>query len=131
MGTKTTPTHLLNKAKWDNKNDSTCGLIRMPISYSLTFKELRPQMILGKSWMQRLVHIMTFDQLKNQLVTLDRNNFSCIAYFLSKFKILKLLLLDCRVKKEDPYLIYAILSKLGLSYCVCIYFSVHWRSTYC
>ena len=57
-------------------------------------------------------------QLENELLTLDPNNFSCIVYFLSKFKTLRLLLEGVKVKKEDSALIYCILTKLGPAYSV-------------
>eukprot|EP00253_Pinus_taeda_P019127 PITA_19127 len=57
-------------------------------------------------------------QLKNELLTLDPNNFSCIEYFLSKFKTLRLLLEGVKFKKEDSNLIYCILTKLGPAYSV-------------
>ena len=57
-------------------------------------------------------------QLENELLTLDPNNFSSIEYFLSKFKILILLIQGCKVKKEDGCIIYSILAKLGPAYSV-------------
>ena len=57
-------------------------------------------------------------QLQNELLTLDPNNFSSIEYFLSKFKILRLLLEGCNVKNEFGSLIYSILAKLGPAYSV-------------
>ena len=52
------------------------------------------------------------------MIVLNRNDFSCIEYFLFKFKTLRLLLADCNIKKEDDQLIYAILAKLGSAYLV-------------
>jgi hypothetical protein len=55
-------------------------------------------------------------QLKNQLIALNPSDFSCIEYFLSKFKTLRLLLAECKIIKIDDQLIYVILAKLGTAY---------------
>ena len=57
-------------------------------------------------------------QLENELLTLDPSNFPSIEYYLSKFKTLRLLLVGCKVTKEDKPLIYDILAKLPPSYLV-------------
>ena len=57
-------------------------------------------------------------QLENELLTLDPNNFSSIEDFLSKFKSIRIILEGCKVKKEDGSLIYCSLAKLGPAYSV-------------
>ena len=57
-------------------------------------------------------------QLENELLFLNPNNFSCIQEYLSKYKTLRLLCVECKIKKEDKQYIYHILSKLGSAYSV-------------
>jgi hypothetical protein len=52
------------------------------------------------------------------LIALNPNDFSCIEYFLSKFKTLRLLLAECKIIKIDDQLIYVILANLGTAYSV-------------
>ena len=40
-------------------------------------------------------------QLKNKLISLNPTDFSCIQYYLSKYKTLRLLCAECKIKKED------------------------------
>ena len=51
-------------------------------------------------------------QLENELLILDPSNFPSIEDYLSKFKILKLILEGCKVTKKEEPLIYGILAKL-------------------
>jgi hypothetical protein len=37
LGKEKAPTDAKRKSKWDNKNDETCGLIKMSISHALKF----------------------------------------------------------------------------------------------
>ena len=55
-------------------------------------------------------------QLENQLFILDPSNFSSIQDFLCRFKTLRFLLEDWKVKKEEDNLIYGIISNLGPIY---------------
>ena len=55
---------------------------------------------------------------ENELTSLNPNDFSCIQDYLSKYKTLRLLRAECKIKKEDKQYIYHILSKLGLAYSV-------------
>ena len=57
-------------------------------------------------------------QLENELLSLNPNYFSCIQDYLSKYKTLRLLCVECKIKKEDKQCIYHILSKLGPVYFV-------------
>ena len=57
-------------------------------------------------------------QIENELLTLNPKYFSCIQYYLSKYKTLRLLCAECKIKKEDKQCIYHILSKLGPAYSV-------------
>ena len=52
-------------------------------------------------------------QLENELISLNPNDFSCIQYYLSKYKTLRLLCAECKIKKEYKQCIYHILSKHG------------------
>ena len=49
---------------------------------------------------------------------MNPNDFSCIQDYLSKYKTLRLLCVECKIKKEEKQCIYHILSKLGLAYFV-------------
>ena len=57
-------------------------------------------------------------QLESELISLNTNDFSCIQDYLSKYKTLRLLCAECKIKKEDKQCIYHILSKLGPAYSV-------------
>jgi hypothetical protein len=59
-------------------------------------------------------------QLKNQLISLNKNDLCCIECYLSKFKTLGILLKDCKIKMKDNLCVYAIISKLGSGYSVFI-----------
>jgi hypothetical protein len=63
-------------------------------------------------------NIIRAQQLENQVLTLSPNDFSCIEDYLSKFKTLRLLCEDCKIKIEEDRCIYLILSKLGSAYSV-------------
>ena len=39
-------------------------------------------------------------QLENELISLNPNDFSCIQDYLSKYKTLRLLCAECKIKKE-------------------------------
>ena len=55
-------------------------------------------------------------QIKNELISLNTGDFSCIQYYLSKYKTLRLLCAECKIKREDKQCIYHILSKLRPTY---------------
>ena len=57
-------------------------------------------------------------QLENELISLNPSDFSCIQDYLSKYKTLRLLCAECKIKKEDKQCIYHILSKLGPTYSI-------------
>ena len=57
-------------------------------------------------------------KLKNELISLNPSDFSCIQYYLSKYKTLILLCVEWKIKREDKQCIYHILSKLGPAYFV-------------
>ena len=40
-------------------------------------------------------------QLENELIFLNPNYLSCIQYYLSKYKNIRLLCEECKIKKED------------------------------
>jgi hypothetical protein len=63
-------------------------------------------------------NIIRAHQLENQILTLSPNDFSCIEDYLSKFKTLRILCEECKIKMEEERCIYIILSKLGSAYFV-------------
>ena len=60
-------------------------------------------------------------QLENELISLNPSDFSCIQDYLSKYKPLRLLCAECKIKKQEKQNIYHILSKLGFAYSVFVY----------
>jgi hypothetical protein len=121
-GTETAPIDDDKKAKWDNKNDEARGLIGMSISPDLRYhlqgvdnpKEAwdKIESVFGK------LNIIRAQQLENQILTLNPSDFSCLGDYLSKFKTLRLLCIECNIKMKEPRCIYLILSKLGSAYSV-------------
>ena len=57
-------------------------------------------------------------QIENELISLNPNDFPCIQDYLSKHKTIRLLCVECNMKKEDKQCIYHILSKLGPAYSI-------------
>jgi hypothetical protein len=122
LGKETTPTDADKKAKWDNRNDEARGLIGMSISPDLRFhlqsidkpKEAweKIESVFGKH------NIIRAQQLENQVLTLSPSDFSCIEDYLSKFKTLRTLCEECKIKIDEDRCIYLILSKLGSAYSV-------------
>jgi hypothetical protein len=119
---ETEPTDDDKKIKWANRCDEARGLIGMSISTDLRFH------ISGidepdKAW-EKLESVfgkhneIRGHQLENELLSLNPNDFSCIQDYLSKYKTLRLLCAECKIKKEDKQCIYHILSKLGPAYSV-------------
>ena len=115
-GTETAPIDDDKKAKWDNKNDEARGLIGMSISPDLRYhlqgvdnpKEAwdKIESVFGK------LNIIRAQQLENQILTLSPSDFSCLGDYLSKFKTLRLLCEECKIKMEEGRCIYLILSNL-------------------
>ena len=64
--------------------------------------------------------IIQAHQIEKQLMTLSPNDFSCIEGYLSKFKTLRILCIDCKIYMKEDRCIYIILSKLGNAYSVFI-----------
>ena len=52
------------------------------------------------------------------MIFLNPNDFSCIQDYLYKYKTLRLLCAEYKIKKEDKQCIYHILSKFGAAYSV-------------
>jgi len=119
-GQETKPQDEDKATKWENRQDQARGLIGMSISPYLRFYII--ELDTPNEAMKQLTKVFGIKneirahQLENEFLTLDPNNFSCIEYFFSKFKTLRLLLEVVKVKKEDGSLIYSILTKLGLAY---------------
>jgi hypothetical protein len=119
---ETTPINVDKKVKWDNRNDEAHGLIEMSISPDLRFhlqsidkpKEAweKIESVFGKH------NIIRAQQLENQVLTLIRSDFSCLEDYLSKFKTLRTLCEECKIKINEDHFIYLILSKLGSAYYV-------------
>jgi hypothetical protein len=122
LGKEITPTDADKKSKWDNSNDEVRGLIRMSISPDLRFhlqsidkpKESweKIESVFGKQ------NIIQAKQLENQVLTLSPSDFSSIEDYLSKFKTLRTLCEECKIKIDKDRCIYLILSKLGIAYYV-------------
>jgi hypothetical protein len=120
LGKEKEPTDADKKFKWDNRNDESRGLIKMSISPDLRFhlKEIddldeaweKIESVFGKH------NIFRAQQLENQVLTLIPSDFSCIEYYLSKFKTLRILCKECEIKMDEENCIYLILSKLGSAY---------------
>jgi hypothetical protein len=51
-------------------------------------------------------------------MTLSPNDFPCIEDYLSKFKTLRLLCIECQLDLKEDRCIYVILSKLGSAYSI-------------
>jgi hypothetical protein len=49
---------------------------------------------------------------------LDVNDFPCIEYYLSKFKTLRLLYIECQLDMKEDRCIYFILAKLSGAYSI-------------
>jgi hypothetical protein len=64
------------------------------------------------------LNIIREQQLQNQILTLSPSDFSCLGYYLSKFKTLRILCEECKIKMEEERCLYVILSKLGSAYYV-------------
>jgi hypothetical protein len=65
-------------------------------------------------------NIIQAQQLENQVLTLSPSDFSCMEDYLSKFKTLRTLCKECKIKIDEYHCIYLILSKLGSAYSVFI-----------
>jgi hypothetical protein len=117
LGKEKEPTDVDKKAKWDNRNDEARGLIRMSISPDLRYhlQEIddpeeswdKIESVFGK------LNIIQAQKLENQILTLIPSDFSCLGYYLSKFKTLRILCEECKIKMEEEHCIYLIPSKLG------------------
>jgi hypothetical protein len=110
------------KAKWANRSVEAHGLIRMSISPDLRYhlQEIddpeeawdKIESVFGK------LNIIRAQQLENQVLTLSPSDFSCLGDYLSRFKTLRILCEECKIKMEEDRCIYLILSKLGSAYFV-------------
>jgi hypothetical protein len=116
------PTDDEKKVKLANRNDEACGLVKMSISLDLRF-HLQEIDDPNEAWenLESLFgkhNIIRAHELENLLLTLSLNYFSCIEYYLSKFKTFRILCEECNIKLEEECCIYIILSKLGSAYFV-------------
>jgi hypothetical protein len=122
MGKEKEPTNDDKKDKWANRSDKACGLIKMSISPDLRYhlQEIDDpeepweniESVFGK------LNIILAQQLENQVLTLSPSDFSCLGDYLSRFKMLRILCEECKIKIEEERCIYLILSKLGSAYYV-------------
>ena len=100
---ETKPTDDDNKIKWENRCDEARGLIGMSISIDLRFhiSEIdEPDIVWEKLESVFAKHNeIRGHQLKNELLTLNPNDFSYIQDYLSKYKTLRLLCAECKIKK--------------------------------
>jgi hypothetical protein len=102
LGKKATPNDADKKSKWDNRNDEAHGLIRMSISPDLRFhlqsidqpKDAWDMIesVFGKH------NIILTQHIENQVLNLSPND--CIEDYLSKFKTIRLLCEECKIKIE-------------------------------
>ena len=51
-------------------------------------------------------------------MTLSPNDFSCIEDYLSKFKILRHVCIECKLDLKEDLCIYVILAKIGSAYSI-------------
>jgi hypothetical protein len=112
------------KAKWANRSDEARGLIRMSISLDLRYhlQEIgdpeeaweKIEYVFGK------LDIIRAQQLENQVLTLSPSDFYCLGNYLSRFKTLRILCEECKIKMEEECCIYIVISKLGSAYYVFI-----------
>jgi hypothetical protein len=122
LGKEKEPSDVDKKAKWDNRNDEARGLIEISISLDLRYhlqdiddpKEYWDtiEYVFGK------LNIIRAQQLENQILTLSPNDFFFLGDYISRFKTLKNLCEECKIKMEEEHCIYLILSKLGSAYSV-------------
>jgi hypothetical protein len=122
LGKEQEPTDDEKKFKWNNKNDESYGLIIMSISPYLRF-HLQGIDGLDKSWEKLEAvfgkhNIIRAHQTENKLMTLIPNDVPCIEDYLSKFKTLILLCIDCKIDVKEDCFIYVILVKIGSAYFV-------------
>jgi len=116
------PANSKKKSKWDNKHYESHGLIRISISPNLWFHLQgiddptkscdKLEVVFGKH------NVTQSNQLENHLMYLNPNDFHCIEVYLSKFKILLLLLKKCDIDMKHERCIYVILYNLGSAYYV-------------
>ena len=57
-------------------------------------------------------------QPENELICLNPSDFLCIQDYLSKYKTLRFLCEESKIKREDKQCIYHFLSKLGPAYSI-------------
>ena len=99
------------KIEWENRCDEACGLIEMSICTDLRFHIFRIDEP-DKAW-EKLESVfgkhneIQGHQLENELLSLNPNEFSCIQDYLSKYKTLRLLCAECKIKKEEKQLSYS------------------------
>jgi hypothetical protein len=90
---------------------AACGLALCPVPFLATGSPLTPHP--GNK-----LNIIRAQQLENQVLTLSPSDFSYLGDYLSKFKTLRILCEECKIKMEEERCIYLILSKLGSAYSV-------------
>ena len=121
-GKETEPANDDKIIKWANRCDEARGLIGMSISTDLWFHISgidEPDIAWEKLESVFSKHNEIWgDQLENELISLNPNDFSCIPDYLCKYKTFRLLCVECKIKKEDKHCIYHILSKFGFAYSV-------------
>jgi hypothetical protein len=120
LGKEKAPTDVDKKAKWNNRNDKVRGLIIISISPNLRYhfqdiNDPKESWITIESMFGKL-NIIRTQQLENKILTLSPYDFSCLGNYLSRFKTLRILCKECKIKMEEERCIYLILSKLGSAY---------------
>jgi hypothetical protein len=122
LGKEKEPTDDDKKSKWDNRSDEAHGLIVMSIYPDLNYhlQEIddpeeaseKIEFVFGK------INNIRAHQLENQVLTLSPSDFYFLGDYLSRFKTLKILCEECKIKMEEERCIYLILSNLGSAYSV-------------
>jgi hypothetical protein len=63
-------------------------------------------------------NIIRANHLENQLMMLSPNDFPSIEYYLSQFKKLRLVYIECQLDISEYRCIYVIISNLGSAYSI-------------
>jgi hypothetical protein len=122
MRTDTKPNSIVEKERWFNQMDETCGFLSLSISLDLLFHieyEKTPNevwtKIEGPFWKY---NVLREHQLQNELISLSLRNFDNIEDVFSQLKSLLLQLKLCGIynMEKEEKLILSIVFKMGPKY---------------
>ena len=131
-GKETEPTNDDKKIKWENRCNEAHGLIGMSISTDLWFHIFRidePDL----AW-EKLESVfgkhneIRGHQLENELISLNPNDFSCIQDYLSKYKTLRLLCTECKIKKKTNNVFIIFFQNMDLHILFLYLHSTPWKN---